>query len=247
MNLDMTELLRDWPHEPGTLQARIIEAGDGSRKLQVRLDLGIIQMEMDGRPDGQSPEGYASLLDLHKARAAEDPGEYSLDEEECAALQAEGIQYYHRYVSLLHLEEYEPVIRDTRRNLDLFDFVEEHADDPGHAEALTQFRPYVLMVHVRARAALAADRDSMAAAMAILSDGRRELLRLHGHDETAEEYEGIPELSALDEWAADFLMDRPLSRRDRMLREMDEAIEAEAYERAAELRDELRALGKGNS
>ena len=37
--------------------ARKIVGEDGKEKLQVRLDLGLLQMELNGRPDGERPHG----------------------------------------------------------------------------------------------------------------------------------------------------------------------------------------------
>src|SRR5437660_10435477 len=126
MSLDLNDLLRDWPHEPGQIKVRKILGSDGHEKVQLRIDLGLIQMEMNGRPDGQKPHGSESLLDYHKAMAKEkeDSGEgYVLTAEEVAELQQEGIQYYHRYISLFQINDFIGVIRDTQRNLELFDFV----------------------------------------------------------------------------------------------------------------------------
>ena len=68
MNVDLTRLLNEWPYEPGKLNVRLITADDGEQRVQVRLDLGILQMHVDGRPDGQRPSGYDSLLEYHEAR-----------------------------------------------------------------------------------------------------------------------------------------------------------------------------------
>lgn len=68
MRRDISKLLKDWPFEPGKLNARLIEADDGTPRLQVRLDLGIIQMYLDGRPDGLATNGYPSLLEYHESR-----------------------------------------------------------------------------------------------------------------------------------------------------------------------------------
>ena len=57
MNLDLNTLLRDWPHEPGAIKVRKIIGLDGREKLQLRIDLGVLQMEMTGRPDGARPQG----------------------------------------------------------------------------------------------------------------------------------------------------------------------------------------------
>ena len=56
-NLDLNNLLDGWSHEPGQVKARKIVGNDGREKLQLRIDLGVIQMEMQGRPDGERPFG----------------------------------------------------------------------------------------------------------------------------------------------------------------------------------------------
>src|SRR5256886_5517589 len=130
MSLDLNTILKAWPFEPGMLKVRKVTGVDGREKLQMRVDLGVLQMEMAGRPDGQRPHGCESLLNYHQNRAAlaEAAGdEYELSAEECSELQQEGIQYYHRYVSLFQLNDYAGVIRDTQRNLDLFAFVDKHS------------------------------------------------------------------------------------------------------------------------
>src|SRR6266403_2673695 len=101
MSLDLNSLLKDWPHETGAIKVRKIIGLDGREKLQLRIDLGVLQMEVAGRPDGQRPHNCESLLVYYQKRAAraEAKGEdYELTPEECAELQQEGIQYYHRYL-----------------------------------------------------------------------------------------------------------------------------------------------------
>ena len=51
---DLTGLLQEWAYEPGRVNARRITGCDGRPKLQVRIDLGVLQMEIEGRPDGAS-------------------------------------------------------------------------------------------------------------------------------------------------------------------------------------------------
>src|SRR5207249_3451207 len=79
---------------------------------------------------------------------------YELTPEQCAELQQEGIQYYHRYLSLFQINDFEGVVRDTQRNLDLFTFVSEHTDREEFSWSLQQFRPYVLMMNTRAKASI---------------------------------------------------------------------------------------------
>ncbi len=50
MSLDLNTILKDWPHENGNIKVRKITGLDGREKLQLRVDLGVLQMEMSGRP-----------------------------------------------------------------------------------------------------------------------------------------------------------------------------------------------------
>src|SRR5215467_8242914 len=155
MSLDLNTITDDWPYESGSIKVRKITGLDGREKLQLRVDLGVLQMEMTGRPDGRRPHNCESLLEYHQKRAgrAEQKGEgYELTPEQCAELQQEGIQYYHRYLSLFQINDFEGVVRDTQRNLDLFTFVNQHTDREDFSWSLQQFRPYVLMMNTRAKA-----------------------------------------------------------------------------------------------
>src|SRR5256714_13666228 len=120
MSLDLNSLLRDWPHEPGAIKVRKIIGLDGREKLQLRIDLGVLQMEFAGRPEGQRPHNCESLLIYHQRRAerAEGRGQtYQLSAEQCNDLQQQGIQYYHRYLSLFQFNTFTDVSRATHRNL----------------------------------------------------------------------------------------------------------------------------------
>jgi len=79
MDQDISRLLNDWPYESGKIVARIVPTSDGTSKIQVRLDLGIIQMLADGRPDGARPFGFESVLDYLEAKIEhpEDPDSLS--------------------------------------------------------------------------------------------------------------------------------------------------------------------------
>ena len=68
MDQDISRLLQEWPYESGKIVARMVPAAEGPPKVQVRLDLGIIQMNADGRPDGSKPFGFESVLDYLEAR-----------------------------------------------------------------------------------------------------------------------------------------------------------------------------------
>src|SRR5437588_13126766 len=119
MDFDISNLLDDWEYQPGQVVVRRFKGKDGKEKLQLRVDLGLLQMNTEGRPDGKRPMGHTSLFEyyqakLHKHLAAND-GEsegFKLKPEDCAKLQLEALQYHHRYICLLQLEDYAGVIRD---------------------------------------------------------------------------------------------------------------------------------------
>ena len=243
MNLDLNTLLEGWPHEPGQIRVRKIMGTDGTEKIQLRLDLGLIQMEMVGRPDGLHPHGSISLLDWHREQAEEAEASgaaYRLSAEDCNELHQEGIQYYHRYLALFQLEDFAGVLRDTRHNLDLFSLVAKYAEREELAWSFEQFRPYVLMMRTRAKASLELERDDIPAALLQIERGRDQIVAFL--KERPEPTDTCSEVEFLNEWLAELQSKRPLSKLEIMQREMDRAVATEAYERAAELRDAIRAF-----
>ncbi len=245
MSQDLNDLLQGWPHEPGQIKVRKINGSDGQEKVQLRLDLGLIQMEMNGRPDGQRPKGYESLLAWHQHRARNEEGgsdEYKLSPDECGELQQEGIQYYHRYLSLFQLEDFPSVVRDTQRNLDLFSFVGKHTDREDIVWAFDQFIPYVQMMNTRAKASIELEGKNLEAALREIDKGREKIVTFYNEHEQAESADKSAELSFLDEWREELQAKRPISKIDKMRNEMNAAIQSEAYEKAAQLRDAIRAL-----
>ncbi len=242
MNLDLNNLLDGWPHEPGQIRVRKILGNDGREKLQLRIDLGLIQMETTGRPDGQRPHGCESLLAWHKERAqdAESRGNpFALGSHDCGELQQEGIQYYHRYISLFQLGDFAAVIRDTQRNLELFAFVAKHVEKEELAFSFDQFRAYVLMMNTRAKASVELERQDFAAAIRQIERGRDKILE--ALQDSPDAAATNPEVQFLEEWLEELRTQRPLSKLERLEREMERAVAAESYERAAELRDAIRA------
>jgi hypothetical protein len=240
--LDLRRVLDGWEFNPGNVTVRQIIGDDGEPKVQLRLDLGLLQMELDGRPDGQHPHGLESHFEHFQTLAAKKPGDFLLREEDCATLQQEAVQYYHRYLALFHLEDWTRVIRDTSRNLALFDFVEEHTDDPSLSHMFQQFSPYVLMMRARAKANLALSRQQALEALREAEGGVeaiRDFFEQRGHAEMAEQSQ---EIHFLENWIKELRASKPLSERDRLERALAEAIEQENYEKAATLRDTLRAL-----
>lgn len=245
MSLDLNELLGDWPHEPGQIKVRKILGADGKEKLQLRIDLGLIQMEMAGRPDGLEPHNCESLLEFHSRRAerAEKKGDkFELTADEVGEMQQEGIQYYHRYISLFQLQDYLGVIRDTQRNLEMFDFVTKHSSSDELSWSVEQFTPYVRMMNTRAKAAIAIEREDFVEAVNLIEKGMQKIRDFYSATDNLEMAEQSPELAFLQEWLDEVRGKKPVTKLEKMQREMAQAIAAEKYERAAELRDAIKAL-----
>ena len=68
---DITPLLSGWDYEAGAINVRKVPGLDGREKLQMRLDLGLLQMELTGRPDGHRPHGRESFLDYFEELVAD--------------------------------------------------------------------------------------------------------------------------------------------------------------------------------
>ncbi|MCA9290658.1 MAG: UvrB/UvrC motif-containing protein [Phycisphaerales bacterium] len=245
---DLTDLLRRWPHEQGRITARRIAAGDGRPLVQVRLELGLLQMEWTGRPDGQQPDGAPSLFDLHRDRLATyaqesgNPEGFVLGVEDCRALRDEAVQYYHRYVAFMALGEHEGVVRDTTRNLALFDFCRDYAAAEPDRQILEQFRPHVLTMRARARAeaALAAGRPD--GALEALNQGLAEIRHVFDDAGIGDAYDASNEVQLLRGMRDALVPQLPVSQRSELEERIRAAIDAENYELAAILRDELRIL-----
>src|SRR2546429_2221454 len=68
MDFDISHLLQAWEYKPGQVVVRKFKGKDGREKIQLRVDLGLLQMNVQGRPDGKRPFGHPSLFEYHKSR-----------------------------------------------------------------------------------------------------------------------------------------------------------------------------------
>jgi hypothetical protein len=205
-------------------------------------------MALEGRPDGRRPHGSPSLLDwhaarrdAHRARTGGDEG-FELSGKECEGLREEGVQVYHRYVALFALGEHEAVVRDTMRNLRMFDLCRDHGANHADRTVLEQYRPFVVMMRARAQAAIAlavADaRGALAAVDAALAEMRMHFDAHGPHDG----FDRSNEANLL-RGMRDALVPRlPTSQRSELEERLRRAVDAENFELAAILRDELRSL-----
>ncbi len=245
MGPDLTRLLNEWPFEPGKLNVRLIEGQDGDPRIQVRIDLGILQMHVDGRPDGERPDGYDSLLEYHEARMDEATAEgkrVTLSAEECQALRDEAVQYYHRYMALLVLEDFEGVVRDTTRNIRVLDLCARHAATEADRTILEQFRAYITMMRARAMASQAIKDNEPKAAIHAIDEGLEALRHHFAEAGEPDGFEQSSEVQMLKGMREALVPKLPVSQTSELKERLAKALEQENYELAAILRDELDLL-----
>ena len=243
MNCDITGILRNWDYDPANVTARWIKGRDGHMKVQLRLDLGLFQMEIDGRPDGTRPRGYATLLDYYRALSQSTPHNkkaFTLNTEACAELQQEAVQYYYRYLSFHALRFFDGVIRDTDHNLGLLELASRHAENDDLSWQFLQFYPYIRMMNARAKAERAMADKKPEEAAGILQkalDDIQAFLTEYGDVE-----KDRPEIDLLNDMMSQLKDQRTVSNADKLREQLDQAISTENYEKAAVLRDKLNNL-----
>ena len=249
MNFDISQLLNQWEYQPGQIGVRQFKGKDGFQKIQLRVDLGVLQMNAQGRPDGKTPYGHESLLEYFEARLARhrkshegNDDAFELGAEDCSRLQQEAIQFHHRYICLFQLRDYTGVIRDTERNLKVFDLVEGYASSEDLAWSLLQFRPQVLMMLTRARGSMALEAGDYNEAISAVNDGLDELRDFYQQHGKLEMVEQSGEIQSLEVWLKELNTRRPLTEREKLEVDLHEAIRREDYEEAAKVRDTLRNL-----
>ena len=108
-NLD--DFLSNWAYDPSTLNVRLLKGTDGRDVIQMRVDMGVLQLETTGRPDGESVEGYDSCVDQLQSLLL-DNEEYKLTDEQCVAVDREFMQFYHRRICWLRLQYYHRAVMD---------------------------------------------------------------------------------------------------------------------------------------
>ena len=246
MDSDLKALLDSWPYDPDDC-VRVVKLGDGREVMQVRLPLGIEQYELDGRPDGVCPHGAESELEHHLARleAARKSGSdagFRLDPDECVDLFNEGVLYYYRYLHLFQFKDWARTVRDTARNLKLFDFVRSYATRDEDRQYLEQWRPYVLRINSVASAMVALGKNDHHRALGIVHAAAEAIEALPEIDEDTFRFERHRSIEALHELADEIEKNKPPTEVERLENQLLEAVSAERYERAVELRDRIRVL-----
>jgi len=165
-----------------------------------------------------------------------------LSPSDCAELFSEGTLYYLRYVRLFQLRDWTRTIRDTARNLRVFDFVNRYARRQEDQQFLERWRPYILRINACATAMQELDKGSYAKALRLVNEVIARIESLDGLEDETFQFERERSLQALRELAAQIQQNRPLSEVEQLERQLQRAIERQEFESAARLRDRIRAL-----
>lgn len=245
-HLDLTPLLHDWHFDPSQVTARMVEVeNEELPEVQLRLDLGILQMKLNGRPDGQRPHGYESALKYYRQRIlTERRSGYKLDADACAELQQECVQVYYRYLALMVLKDYDRVIRDTIHSMEIFDLVEKYSESEDIMWDFLQFKPYVIMMNTRAKAEKLAAAQELDEAVAQIESGMNEieafLVKMEDDPEALDECQ---ELAILEDLIRD-LTERGEEENPviALKQKLQHAVRNENFEEAAKIRDSIQEI-----
>jgi len=231
----LDHLLSQWIFDPNTLNSRMVKGRDGRELIQMRVDMGVLQMETTGRPDGAQPNGCETYLDYLQTELITNP-ERKLDEGECGEVDREFMQFYHRRICWLRLQYYQRAVDDADHTLKLMDVSDIMSPDEEWTGSHEQYRPFVLFHRTQAEALAMLDTGPEDAVEAINAglETIREFFVRHEAEEHFDEDELVVRLCELREsLRAEYSVGKTLQER------LAEAVENEKYELAAELRDEL--------
>lgn len=249
-NDDISPIFEGWPYHPRKISARKILGDDGLPKVQMRLDLGLIQMELVGRPDGVRPNDHESLLEFYanqlteyKLKHGSDLG-FELSPADCRELRDEALMYYHRYLACFVLEEYEQVIQDTQRNLQVFDLCNRYAAKKSDRMILEQYRPYVIMMNTRAKAQLAAKHSDYSEAIKQIKAGLRAIKKIYDDIDQPEEFHASFEASILRQLGRRMRRKLPADPLKTLEKKLLRAVNEDRFEDAAHLRDQIARIKK---
>jgi hypothetical protein len=241
MNQDIDAALRGWEYKPGVVQARLVQAADGRQVIQLRVDLGLLQIETTNRPDGTRPHGYPTYSDYlgKQTELAEQAGQpFVLSEEQCQEADREFVQFYHRRLCWLALRNYAQATADAEHTLGFMDFVRDHSPSEEYTQAHEQYRGFVLFQRTQAAAALALEREKPEAAIDEIAAGLEQMHAFFAAYNLEEQFADNPMVQQLQKQVASVRKKHGI---ELTLRErLQQAVANEEYEEAARLRDALR-------
>jgi len=249
MGQDIDRALAGWEFKPGMIQARMVTSGDGRQVIQLRIDLGVLQMEVKGRPDGSRPNGFLTYLDylrdLIRRKGLESDDSFTMTEEHCVEADREFVQFYHRRVAFLTMNQFERAIRDADHTLAFMDLVKEHAQHQEYITAHEQYRPFVLFHRTAAQVEASLAKDTPETAIDALRDGLQRIKEVFIEYEQDERYDKDPLVKELKKKLKQLRKEHGVKLT--LKEQLAKAVEKEDYETAARLRDEMKKRSQASS
>jgi hypothetical protein len=241
---DIDEILKQWPFDPQSVNVRLLELRQ-RQVLQMRVDMGILQMETSGRPDGQAFFGATTYYDFLVKKAAERAG-FVLDEEQCFEIDREFVQFYHRRVCWLQLREFGNAVRDAEHTLRLMDFCKQFSADDQWTISHEQYRPFVLYHRTQAAALAHLTReddeevsDQVELAIEEVNSGLDQLKELFVQYDAEEQYEEDELVQRLIEFREEMRNKYDIGQT--LKEQLAAAIANEDYELASGLKEKIEA------
>jgi hypothetical protein len=203
----------------------------------MRVDMGIIQMEISGRPDGVQFEGAPTYYDFLVAKSFAEGESFELSEERCLEVDREFYQFYHRRICWLTLKKYIEAAQDAQHTLALMDFSAAYAPSSEWALLHEQYRPFVMFHKIQAQALVQLEENHPEVAIQQLDQGLEDLARVFEKHDAGDYYEQDAFVVKLQEMRESVKEHYELGLT--LAEQLSEAIAAEQYELAAELRDRI--------
>ena len=236
---DIDSLLKGWEFHPGEVSARLVKARNGRDVIQMRVDMGLLQMETDLRPDGFLPHGAETYFDYLVGEAVRTGERFRLTKGQCAEADREFVQYYHRRICWLSLREYRRAARDADHSLAFMDFVREHSPDEEWTLSHEQYRPFVLFHRVQATALATLEEKGAASAIREINVGLDEFRALFARYDAAEQFSDDELVRRLEQMRESVRTKYEVGQT--LEEQLAAAVRAEDYELAASLRDRMRS------
>lgn len=241
----LDHILREWPYDPETVSVRIVTGADNREVIQMRVDMGVLQLETSGRPDGVRPEGNDTYYDLLVAESFRTGEGFEMSEQQCSEADREFVQFYHRRICWLALRRFAEAVQDADHTLAFMDFCRKHSPDEQWTLSHEQYRPFVIFHRTQAAALAELDEGTgPESAVEAINNGLDRMRRVFEEFEADEHFEEDDLVSRLIELRESlrehYSVGRTLQER------LTDAIQSEQYELAASLRDELARREKRN-
>ncbi len=255
---DIKPILDDWPKEEKKVTARIFTDKYGQYQIQMRINCGLIQMYLEGRPDGQTIGGCQTFLEYIEQQAIKDGGieEYQLSQEADVweELDREMNQFYYRRIALLAIGKdaqeqgnielaqmcFNRAIQDADYTLHAIAFIRDYCDDEDYAEIHQRAKSFVIWHRVIASAQQAILTDNPDEAIEIIKKGENEIKHIYKERGLTKWLKYDPSIKEL------YSLEKHIRRKYgitlTLKEQLEQALEEEDYEKAAQIRNKLNKI-----